>query len=148
MLIESPRFLNNASGVWWKKWAGKGVMGQYPPFTQKHCFDIRTAPSRLFDSTLSPYIISTSENTAEIRSAGHTQDWQTELCPVGIFFLITNLVLWLAPKSQHRQKRFQLVSALPHMTSAEAVLWASFDNNLWPGILLKSREVPAGHSDP
>lgn len=72
-----------------------------------------------------------------IWSAGSMQDWQTELCPVGIFFLITNLILWLAPKSQHRQKQFWLVSALSHMTSADAILWASFDNNLWPGILFK-----------
>lgn len=89
-------------------------------------------------------MISTSEDTFVIWSAGPTQDWQTELCPVGIFFLITNLILWLAPKSQHRQKQFRLVSALLHMTSAEAILWVSFDNNLWPGILLKVEKPQLG----
>lgn len=115
------------------------------PFTQNHWFDIRVVSSCLFYSIFSPsYIISTSENTLVIWSAGHTQAWQMEPYPAGIFFLITNLILWLAPESQHRQRRSQLVSVLPPMTSAEAVLWVLFDNNLWPGILLKAEEPQLG----
>lgn len=114
------------------------------PFTQKYCFDVLVVLPRLSYPILSSYIISASENTLVIWSAGHTHHWQTELYPAGIFFLITNLILWPALQSKHRQKQSQLVSVLPHMTSAEAVLWVSFDNNLWPGTLLKAEKPQLG----